>query len=62
MDAFDYLSAQLKEEIAAIKEGLATGAVKDHAEYQNLCGKIRGLLTAQSKLDDLKERMENSDE
>jgi hypothetical protein len=62
MDAFDYLSAQLKEEIAAIKEGLATGAVKDYAEYQNLCGKIRGLLTAQSKLEDLKERMENSDE
>jgi hypothetical protein len=62
MDAFDYLSAQLREEMDAIKESLAAGAAKDYAEYQNLCGKMRGLLTAQSKLNDLKERMENSDE
>jgi hypothetical protein len=62
MDAFDYLSTQIRDEMDAIKEGLAAGAAKDYAEYQHLCGKIRGLLTAQSKLDDLKERMENSDE
>ena len=62
MDAIDYLSAQLREEIDAVKESLAAGAAKDYAEYQNLCGKIRGLLTAQSKLNDLKERMEESNE
>jgi hypothetical protein len=62
MDAIDYLSSQLREEMDAVKESLAAGAAKDYAEYQNLCGKIRGLLTAQSKLNDLKERMENSNE
>jgi hypothetical protein len=62
MDAFDYLSSQLREEMEAVKESLAAGAAKDYAEYQNLCGKIRGLLTAQSKLNDLKERMDDSDE
>lgn len=62
MDAFEYLSSQLREEMDAIKESLAAGAAKDYAEYQNLCGKIRGLLTAQSKLNDLKERMDDSDE
>jgi hypothetical protein len=62
MDAYDYLSSQLREEMEAVKESLAAGAAKDYAEYQNLCGKIRGLLVAQSKLNDLKERMENSDE
>jgi hypothetical protein len=62
MDAFDYLSAQLREEMEAVKESLAAGAAKDYAEYQHLCGKIRGLLTAQSKLNDLKERMDDSDE
>ena len=62
MDAIDYLSAQLREEMDAVKESLAAGAAKDYAEYQNLCGKIRGLLTAQSKLNDLKERMEEADE
>ena len=62
MDAIDYLSSQLREEMDAVKESLAAGAAKDYAEYQNLCGKIRGLLTAQSKLNDLKERMEDSNE
>ena len=62
MDAIDYLSSQLREEMDAVKESLAAGAAKDYAEYQNLCGKIRGLLVAQSKLNDLKERMENSNE
>ena len=62
MDAIDYLSSQLREEINAVTESLAAGAAKDYAEYQNLCGKIRGLLVAQSKLNDLKERMEDSNE
>jgi hypothetical protein len=62
MDAIDYLSSQLREEIDSVTESLAAGAAKDYAEYQALCGKIRGLLTAQSKLNDLKERMENSNE
>lgn len=62
MDAIDYLSSQLREEMDAVKESLAAGAAKDYAEYQHLCGKIRGLLVAQSKLNDLKERMENSNE
>ena len=62
MDAIDYLSSQLREEMDTVKESLAAGAAKDYAEYQNLCGKIRGLLVAQSKLNDLKERMEDSNE
>ena len=62
MDAIDYLSSQLREEINAVTESLAAGAAKDYAEYQNLCGKIRGLLVAQSKLNDLKERMEDPNE
>ena len=62
MDAFEYLSAQLREEMEAVKDSLAAGAAKDYAEYQHLCGKIRGLLVAQSKLNDLKERMDDSDE
>jgi hypothetical protein len=62
MDAFEYLSAQLREEMEAVKDSLAAGSAKDYAEYQHLCGKIRGLLVAQSKLNDLKERMDDSDE
>jgi hypothetical protein len=62
MDAFDYLLSQLREETEAVKESLAAASAKDYGEYQYLCGKVRGLLVAQSKLTDLKERMDSSDE
>lgn len=62
MDAFDYLLSQFKEEADAIKESLSAGSAKDFSEYQHLCGKIRGLLIAQAKILDLKERMEQNDE
>lgn len=62
MDAFDYLMSQLQEEINAMKDSLSAGAAKDFAEYQHLCGKIRGLLIAHAKLIDLKERIEQNDE
>lgn len=62
MDAFDYLLSHLKEEMEAIKESIAAGSAKDYADYQHLCGKIRGLLIAQSKINDLKERMDSDNE
>lgn len=62
MDAFDYLLSQIKEEMDAVKESLAAGSAKDFAEYQHLCGKIRGLLIVQSKINDLKERMDSDNE
>lgn len=49
----EYLSKKIQEEIQAIEENLARGAAKDYAEYQNLCGVIRGLLTAQREINDL---------
>ena len=62
MTEIDYLLSQIREDTEAIKESLAAGSAKDYAEYQHLCGKIRGLLIAQSKLTDLKERIEKDDE
>jgi hypothetical protein len=51
--ALEYLSKKYDEEIKVIQENLGTGAVKDYAEYQNMCGVIRGLLTAQREINDL---------
>ena len=62
MDAFDLLRAQIKEEVEAMGASLSAGNAKDYAEYQYLCGKIRGLLIAQDLIIDLKERMETSDD
>ena len=51
--ALEYLNKKYDEEIKVIQENLATGVAKDYAEYQNLCGVIRGLLTAQREINDL---------
>lgn len=62
MDAFDYLLTKLSEEIKSIEYNIARGSAKDYAEYQHLCGKVRGLLVAEDLITDLQKKMENNDE
>jgi hypothetical protein len=63
MDKYlDHLAQKLSEQIKELRESLGTGTAKDYAEYQFVCGKIRGLLIAQMEMNDLKQRLENSDE
>ena len=58
----EYLKGKLQEEVRAAEENLARGAAKDYAEYQNLCGVIRGLLTAQREINDLLRRVKEHDD
>ena len=58
----DHLLQKMGERVRQLEEGLGTGMAKDYAEYQNVCGQIKGLLFAQLEISDLKYRMENSDE
>ena len=58
----DHLAQKLNEKAKSLEESLGGGAAKDYAEYQNVCGQIKGLLIAQLEISDLKYRMENSDE
>ena len=58
----EYLSNKLQEEIRLIEENLARGNAKDFAEYQNLCGVIRGLLTAQREINDLLRKVKDYDD
>jgi len=58
----DLLSKKYTEEIRAIEESLGAGAAKDYAEYQNLCGVIRGLLTAQREINDLLRKLKDNDD
>ena len=55
----EFLYGKLQEEIKVIEEDLARGGAKDFAEYQNLCGVIRGLLTAQREINDLLRRVKD---
>ena len=58
----EYLNGKLREEVRAVEENLAQGAAKDYAEYQNLCGIIRGLLTAQREINDLLRKVKDYDD
>ena len=58
----DHLSQRLSDKVRSLEESLGAGAAKDFAEYQNVCGQIKGLLAARFELLDLKQRLENSDE
>jgi len=62
MTALEVLIKKIDELIVASQESIGEGVAKDYAEYQNMCGKISGLLTVQRYIKDLKQHMENSDE
>ena len=58
----EYLNKKYNDEIAVLQESLGAGVAKDYAEYQNLCGVIRGLLTAQREINDLLRRVKEHDD
>jgi len=62
MNELDAVVREINESVANLQEHLGTGVAKDYAEYQNMCGKISGLLSVQRYIKDLKQHMENSDE
>jgi hypothetical protein len=53
---------KIENEKKLIIENLADGVAKDYAEYQNLCGVIRGLLTAQREINDLLRKLKDDDD
>ena len=58
----EYLLGKYSEEIKVIQENLGTGVAKDYAEYRELCGVLRGLLTAQREINDLLQRKKDYDD
>jgi hypothetical protein len=62
MDAADILTKNIDDEVRQIESNLGAGCAKDYAEYQHLCGRVRGLLSARLNIETLKHRMESIDE
>lgn len=61
-DTLEYLLSKLQDERTAKGEALTDGAIQSYEEYKYATGVIRGLLLAESIINDLARRMENSDE
>jgi len=61
--AFSLLNSKLEERKKELIEILSDGSAKSYDHYKELCGTIRGLLTAQLELGDLVRRnKENEDD
>ncbi len=61
MDAIQLLLSKNAEERNNKIEFLASGGARDYAQYQHVCGVIRGLDIADSYLTDLAKRMNNDE-
>jgi hypothetical protein len=62
MSPLELLLKQIDDKVRRLEEALGVGEAKDFAEYQRICGEIKGLLSARMFVLDLKQNMENSDE
>jgi hypothetical protein len=62
MDPLDVLLVELDKSVVQKRDWVASGQAKDYAEYQRICGEIKGLLFAKQEILDLKQTMEHSDE
>jgi hypothetical protein len=61
LDYLDYLLKEYIDRMEFLKGGLAQGNIATIEEYRYVCGQIRGLESACGTIEDLKKRMENSD-
>jgi hypothetical protein len=53
-----YLTQQIEERKLGLSESLGSGSAQDYPAYREVCGQIRGLLFAQSIINDLEQRLE----
>jgi hypothetical protein len=59
---YDVLISKLKEDTTSYSQFLVDGAAKDHAEYREIVGLLRGLKLAMQTIEDLKRAQTKEDE
>lgn len=59
--AFQYLLDQNHKRRLDLLDYLGTGSAKDYAEYREVVGVLRGLLQANQNIEDLADRLKDSD-
>jgi len=56
------LTEKLDSRVLQLQEALADGNAADFASYKQMCGEIKGLLSARLYIKDLHERLINDDD
>lgn len=62
MDEYEYLTSKLEERRKELVEFLSDGGAKSYDHYKEVCGFIRGLLTAQFEIGDLVRKKKEFDD
>ena len=62
LKATEVVIKKIDYKVKQLEEHLGSKGAKKYDEYCEMCGEIKGLLTARSFLTDLTKNMENSDE
>ena len=57
-----YITKEIVKQRETYETAVQRGSAKDFAEYKNLCGLIQGLMTAETIINDLVQKMEKSDD
>lgn len=60
--ATEIVVQNIDEKVKQLQEVIGRGDAKSFEEYRELCGEIKGLLTARSYITDLTKNMEKLDE
>ena len=58
----EYLLDEYKDRMKMLQEAVSAGSCQNFEEYRYVCGQLRGLEAACGIVEDLKKRMENSDD
>ena len=58
----EYLLSEYKDRMQMLSDAMARGMCTSFEEYKFTCGQLRGLESACSVIQDLVDRLENSDE
>lgn len=61
-NALDVLSKKLEEQKIQLSEVLCAGNAKSYEHYKELCGQIRGLMTAQLEISDLVRNLQETED
>jgi hypothetical protein len=59
---FEIVNQRISERVMDLSRALSDGVAKDHADYKEMCGVIKGLQTAQYELNDLLRKIKEDDD
>jgi hypothetical protein len=57
-----HLTEKFDDRILQLQEAISDGNAQDFASYKQMCGEIKGLLSARSYIKDLQERLNSNDD